>query len=227
LNVKPSETKKHQLLLDCLIDATPERHLDLSQARRRRKKQSNGIDDDWRDSYAVTNEDDEEEDDDEDDDEDGDDVDMKEKEKETRYGTPLKIHHPSYILGSKMAAAREVHSHRKMCDETLRRFIAVKKFDLALFSEAYLEHIAEKSTTKVKKNGLTYLNNMAKHLLKAQYLMYKECKRGGSSSGDEHVVQWKLEVMHTHNVIAQAFIPLTQHFGFVLVAVQFLAPGDV
>ena len=83
------------------------------------------------------------------------------------------------------------------------------RFDLCLFSESYLEHISEKSTTKVKKNGLTYLNNMAKHLIRAQYFMYRECKRG-----IEEIIAWKLELMKTHDIITQSFVPLSQHFGF-------------
>ena len=86
------------------------------------------------------------------------------------------MHHPSYILGAKMALAMEIHTHRNMCDVMLKKFISAKKliicslslhllilffnlfrFDLCLFCESYLEHISEKSTEKVKKNGLTYL----------------------------------------------------------------------
>ena len=140
LNIKPSERSKFELLLEAIIDATPSKDLDLSQARKRKKLKQ--IEFEWMDSYAVTNEDDEEdeedEDEDDDEDEDGeiddedDDIEMKtnksKKLKKNEYGASLKMHHPSYILGSKMAAAREVHSHRKMCDETLKRFINVKKF---------------------------------------------------------------------------------------------------
>ena len=109
---------QYQILLDCIVEATPSKQLDLSMARRKRK-QSKQIADGWRDSFAVTNEEDEEEEDDEDED--------MEEMKRNEFGTPLKMHHPSYILGAKMAAAREVHSHRKMCDDALKKFIAVKK----------------------------------------------------------------------------------------------------
>eukprot|EP01083_Nonionella_stella_P241914 844299_1 len=190
LNIKPSEKTKFQLLLECIVDATPANNLDLSQSRRKRKK-LNHIDLEWRDSYALTNEDDEDEDDDE------------------EEVTCIKIDHPSYKLGTNMALAREVHSHRKMCDETLKKFINVHKFALCLFCESYLEHISEKSTTKVKKNGLTYLNNMAKHLIRAQYFMYRECKRD-----QNEIIEWKLQLMAAHNIITQSFVPLSQHFGF-------------
>ena len=72
-----------------------------------------------------------------------------------------------------------------------------------------MEHIAEKSTTKVKKNGLTYLNNMAKHLIRAQYFMYRECKRGQTE-----IIEWKLQIMKAQDIITQSFVPLCGHFGF-------------
>ena len=83
------------------------------------------------------------------------------------------------------------------------------RLDLCLFCESYLEHIAEQSTTKVKKNGLTYLYSMAKNLIRAQYLMYRECKRGM-----DELFEWKMEMMRAHDRITQSFVPLVQHFGF-------------
>ena len=37
LNVKPSERVQYQVLLDCIVEATPHKALDLSMARRKRK----------------------------------------------------------------------------------------------------------------------------------------------------------------------------------------------
>ena len=60
-----------QLISDCIIESTPINNLDLSQSRRKRKKQINLIDNEWLDSYSCTNEEDEDDDDDNSDDEEG------------------------------------------------------------------------------------------------------------------------------------------------------------
>ena len=116
----------------------------------------------------------------------------------------------SGIMGYEMAKSMGIPTHRKMTMDFLKKCIDVKdklsKFNLIEWIDKYLETICGFAKSKVKKNGLIYLNGMIRLVLNACDWKYQH--KGTS------IFKWKWFMKDVHSVIAKYLFKLTDHFGW-------------